>query len=241
MTAVVIPHRLNVREFPDSTKAVDNLHVGDRVLVLWKKGEWVRVFTGSDYGFVNGSYLLGRDGYPIYDPEIQRPFYACSSNCWVTNRTWFTPAPKHTRGNALYYASGVMEGAANRRGFDLTGYKGGVAMMSPADVGKTVWLRRGWFGFWEGPYLVVDVMQRNHVYNLVVNYGEVVEVDYQTAVRWGMIRSGRGSLPVEVYKGSIPITFGIPTDYKSWFERIARMANPVEGNWQWSEVYMKTD
>ena len=58
-------------------------------------------------------------------------------------------------------------------------------MMSPADIGAEVWLKPPW-GDWEGPYLVVDCARRGDMWPVVNFYGEVVELGFKTAVRWGM-------------------------------------------------------
>jgi hypothetical protein len=79
-----------------------------------------------------------------------------------------------------------MEATAHYRKLSLDGYLDGVSLMSPSDIGRTVWLRRDG-GEWEGPYLVVDSAARGDIYPVVVHRGEVVEVGFETAVRWGMV------------------------------------------------------
>ena len=102
-----------------------------------------------------------------------------------TYESWFTPAPKITIGNAYPYGWSVMESTAEYNGFSLEGYVDGVALMSPADQGLPVWLKRPGYD-WEGPFLVVDCARRTDFYNVSVHNQEVVEVGFETAVRWGM-------------------------------------------------------
>lgn len=131
---------------------------------------------------------------------------------WVpglpTIESWFTPAPIWSWGNAVFYGPNVMEGTAKARGFDLTGYLDGVAMPSCADVGLEVWLKPFVIyrdgepveARWEGPYLVVDCAQRSDIYGVVVHRGEVVEVGFETARRWGMADYGGSRYVVEHWK-----------------------------------------
>lgn len=113
----------------------------------------------------------------------------------ITVDTWFTPAPKYSYGKAVWYGRGVMEGTAYWRQLSLEDYLDGVALMSPADIGKTVWMRRPGHD-WEGPYLVVDCAARGDMPRVAGVIGEVVEVGFETAVRWGMVNSDQ----TQVYK-----------------------------------------
>ena len=106
----------------------------------------------------------------------------------ITLKTWFTPAPEYMEGNAVWYSPQLMEATAIYRGLSLKGYLDGVSLMSPADIGKTVWINHPDLG-WEGPYLVVDCAQQNHMYGVLVSRDEVVEVGYETAMRWGMVNN----------------------------------------------------
>jgi len=104
---------------------------------------------------------------------------------YISNSSWFIKAPTVSRGNATFYSPWIMEATAKFRGFDLSGYLDGVAMMSPADIGAEVWLKPPW-GDWEGPYLVVDCARRGDMWPVVNFYGEVIELGFKTAERWGM-------------------------------------------------------
>lgn len=116
----------------------------------------------------------------------------------ITVDTWFMPAPKYSYGKAVWYGRGVMEATAEWRRMSLNNYLDGVALMSPADLGKTVWMRRPGHD-WEGPYLVVDCAARHDKPRAVIVMEEVVEVGFETAVRWGMVNSDQS----EVYKWMI--------------------------------------
>jgi len=111
----------------------------------------------------------------------------------VTNKVWFTKSPQYTYGSAVFYSPGVMRATAKWRSYEMYNvayhfgeYIGAVAVPSPADIGDTVWLRREGT-VWEGPYLVVDCSRRADMFTHIVINQQVVEVDYTTAMRWGMI------------------------------------------------------
>lgn len=109
--------------------------------------------------------------------------------CFPTVETYFKIPPPVTSGVAVYYQPGAMEATAQYRGFPLNPqppYIGYVAAETPAMIGWTVWLKRQ-RNDWEGPYLVVDCPIRGYQYGQVVLWGQVVEVDFFTAVRWGMV------------------------------------------------------
>ena len=112
----------------------------------------------------------------------------CNESHLVSYNTWMTGHPPLSTGAAVFYAPGVMEATAEYRhvngGKALDGYVDGVSLMSPTDIGATVWLRYN--GEWEGPFLSVDTAQQNHMCQAIQTRGEVVEVGYKTAERWGM-------------------------------------------------------
>jgi hypothetical protein len=78
-----------------------------------------------------------------------------------------------------------MRATATYNGFSLDGFIDGIALMSPADIGKTAWLRRPGHR-WEGPFLVVDCAAQTDMYSVVYYNREVVEVGFQTALHWEM-------------------------------------------------------
>lgn len=135
-------------------------------------------------------------------------------------------------GKATYYAPGAMKATARWRELDLEGYAGGVSLMSPADIGHKVWLKRPGHD-WEGPFLVVDCARRGDMYGVIVSRGEVIEVDFQTAQRWGLVKWGGSSQPggyvswwkakewlvrdVQVSKIDPSLLSDEPEIYRDWF------------------------
>ena len=103
--------------------------------------------------------------------------------------TYFRQTPTVMIGDAVFYAPQVMAATAELRGLSLSGYVGGVSGLFPSDIGTTVWLQRPGHE-WEGPFLVVDCARLSDLYGVVVHRNEVIEVDFDTAVRWGMAMYG---------------------------------------------------
>lgn len=143
----------------------------------------------------------------------------------ITKDSWYLGGPAHLIGIGTYYSTGIMERVAQNRGMSLDRYKDGVALMSPSDLGKTVWLRRPGHG-WEGPFLVVDCSARLDMFvNTGIN-GMVVEVGHVTAARWGMAGGING---IEVYKGSSPPDGGRATFYRTWWLARVQFESPIGG------------
>ncbi len=105
-------------------------------------------------------------------------------------------------GQATYYSPGVMETVAvnrrlirSREGYQAwlraEGVAGAVALNRAGDLGRRVWI----FGPDEqwAEYLVIDCAGRKD-YLARITAGQVVEVDWPTARRWGMA----GPVPVVV-------------------------------------------
>lgn len=133
----------------------------------------------------------------------------------VTTEVWFTKSPQYVYGTAVPYSPGMMKATAIWRELYEVAYKygteylGGVATPSPADIGETVWLRREGFT-WEGPYLVVDCSRRADMTTHIAINQQVVEIDFNTAVRWGIAHYTKDwweidiavVFPVEVFYGT---------------------------------------
>lgn len=99
-------------------------------------------------------------------------------------------AYRHTQPADFYglmtsYGFGVMEAQLKHRGIPEGKFKDGVALMSCEYIYRTVWLRRPGHG-WDGPFVVVDCSQKNHMYYHYVGMGLVVEVGFKTTERWGV-------------------------------------------------------
>jgi hypothetical protein len=151
----------------------------------------------------------------------------------VTVDTWFTPAPKYSYGNATWYDLEVMEATAEWRHLSLEEYLDGVALMSPADIGKTVWLRRP-NSHWEGPYLSVDCSMRGDMWTNIMLGQEVVEIGFNTAVRWQLVTEEGKILAwniedIEVYIGkNKPINIRKPLHYPTWWSENYKLATRWE-------------
>lgn len=163
----------------------------------------------------------------------------------ISNETWWTPQPTHTIGKAVWYAPGLMVATADVRDMDLEGFVGGVSLFSPADIGEVVWLKRPG-KLWEGPFLVVDASQRGHMLVTVTDNKEVVEVDFPTARRWGMVDGDWSGYSinqwmirnVQVYKGlHPPFEKSIPERYDSFFYR--NLSFTDRENAMWSPKFIK--
>jgi hypothetical protein len=250
MRAIVSAHMLAVRTGPGMEfSEFDVLTTRERAQVLETQGEWARVEFDGQQGWVLSKRLLEYDWREYNLPERDGPLTenSCGEGCVLSHDTLFAPAPQHIVGNAVMYAPGLMEASAEYNGFDLTGFVGGVAMSSRAQLGQVVWLRNNG-GEWEGPYLVVDASGRYDVWKHIVDQGQSVEVDFDTAVRWGMAsgRAGnwqiiRGGLPnIEVWTGLTPpdsVSPDLATDYKDYFLHHAQLGAQEGDNNQWTTAY----
>lgn len=167
----------------------------------------------------------------------------------ISSETWWTPAPQHGYGKAVWYAPYLMNATAEWRGMSLEGFEGGVAMMSPADIGQVVWLKRPGStlegGAWEGPFLVVDVSASMHMWTTITQIGEIVEVDFQTAQRWGMVEGNVNGYSineymirdVEVYKGlHPPFEESVAVDYVEWYKSVLSWGDGSYARWSTDDI-----
>ena len=149
------------------------------------------------------------DNEDIYDGYKQgawaRDF--CVPGIITQDAYWHTHPPTFY-GLMSSYGPGVMEAQLRHRKIDEGKYKDGIALMSCAYIGHTAWLRRPGFG-WDGPFVVVDCSQKNHMYYHYVGMGLVVEVGYKTTERWGAKVLQR----VDVHIGPSPGGSGIYLPY----------------------------
>jgi hypothetical protein len=155
---------------------------------------------------------------------------------YPSQESWFTGAPLYSAGGAVFYAPGVMEATAKMRGLSLEGYVDGVAMMSPADIGSMVWIN---YDGWEGPFLVVDCARRGDYYPVSVFRAEVVEVGFETALRWGMAEGQYGGwdaidwkIEVEVSKVPPYLLSEDPVDYRDYFLDMIEFTNYDDRYWK---------
>ncbi len=182
----------------------------------------------------------------------------CQSGIFIpglpTYETWMEPAPIHNEGNAVWYNPEVMQEVAGNKGIVLSTMDpsspilDGVAVMSPADVGKTVWIFRN--EAWEGPYLAIDTTNRQHMFRSIDHVEETIEISFETANRWGwIVRNEDGSIDrlnskkieeVEICIGPDPSVCADtePVDYPTWWRDMARFENPSGGrSLSYSEVW----
>lgn len=116
----------------------------------------------------------------------------------VSMSTWLTPMPQHAQGRLVAYGNqSLVEANAAYRGYSLDGFDNrcGVAVMSPSDLGKIVWVRLSeteWIRC-----LAVDVGARHDFFALVFQKREVAEVPFWLAEhmdfefsQWGEVAIG---------------------------------------------------
>lgn len=142
----------------------------------------------------------------------------------ITIESWNITLPAYAKGNVVWYSPDLMEATAQAQGIDLSQYVDGVALMSCQDFGQVVWIKRPGYD-WEGPFIVVDCAKRQHMFAAIYYNGEIAEVGFKTAERWGMVHIENGerivssyvALDVEIYKGSAPPQGGDSVDYRNWW------------------------
>jgi len=127
----------------------------------------------------------------------------------VAIATWMTPMPKQANGLlVLYGPPSLAQINAEFHGYDLKDYACGLSLMSPADLGKVVWVRKK-DGKWFGPCLSIDTARRQDFWDYVYNKHEVAEVDSRAADALGFDHGIKG----EVYVGLCPPDHGQAVDY----------------------------
>lgn len=131
----------------------------------------------------------------------------------VTYETSRFTHPRYFGGAMSSYAKGVMERVVANRGMGLGGYKGAVALMGCGDIGKTVRILRPGEG-WDGPFLVADCSGRSGLYEYIMVRRLAVEVDYETAMRYGSLTLPWVDVMVEGNQGGL-----IGMSLATWFER----------------------
>lgn len=148
----------------------------------------------------------------------------------VSVSTWMTAAPHHAEGLIVLYGNDHLAKAnAEYRGYDLSKFKQrcGLAVMSPSDLGKVVWVKDA-TGEWYGPCLAVDVGARHDFYDLIYVKHEVAEVTETLAKRlrfphgssiWGEIFIGQCPPPIwsepREYRPKL-VFDNSPTPYREW-------------------------
>lgn len=110
---------------------------------------------------------------------------------------YFQQSPLPVQGLAMYYNPGIFQRVLKKQiaWGDVTECDeciGMVALLREGDMDRRVWLQRPGHPP-EGPFWVVDQAAPHDVPGLV-RRNWVVDVDYETAMRWGM----RGPIPIIV-------------------------------------------
>jgi hypothetical protein len=162
----------------------------------------------------------------------------------VTFDTQFLRIPDVVMGSALFYAPEMAEAQMTYRGLLFNdSYSGMVAIQFCSEIGHTVWLQRPGHD-WEGPFIVMDCSRRNDLYGQIMFRDQVVEVDFDTAVRWGLARYGgqqnngrwstlNGRLDGVLVSSRDPKDFnGVIIDLSVWFLQNVRYATASENRYQ---------
>jgi hypothetical protein len=130
------------------------------------------------------------------DQQISAPAAAVNLYYQGTSYETISPAyneqsPLPIRGKAMYYRAGLMKevlayrlksGGVNPCS-ECIGY---AALLRAGDINRKVWIQSP-SGTVEGPFLVIDVAATHHISSLLKR-GWAVDIDYATAMRWGMNR-----------------------------------------------------
>ncbi|MEM7128565.1 MAG: hypothetical protein AAF702_19685 [Chloroflexota bacterium] len=98
-----------------------------------------------------------------------------------------SPLPAY--GQAMYYNPGIMELVLENRlkagqvapCRDCAGY---VAMLRVGDLDRKIWIQLP-DGTVEGPFQVIDAADKKHI-PMLITKGWIVDIDYETAMRWRM-------------------------------------------------------
>lgn len=161
----------------------------------------------------------------------------------VTFDTQFMRLPPVTIGSAVFYAPDVMRAQVEYRGLSMDGMVGAVAVPFCSEIGHVVWLQRPGHD-WEGPFIVADCSRRNDLYGHIEFRDQVVEVDFDTAVAWGMARYGgtqnqgrwstlTGRMDCVLLSTVPPDEYdGIIIDLSVWFLDRVEYARPSENRQQ---------
>jgi hypothetical protein len=164
----------------------------------------------------------------------------------VTQETRFQPLPQIVKGAALFYGPGAMEATAEYRNLDWSSdIVDGVSLLTCAEIGHKVWLKRPGYD-WEGPFLVSDCSRRNDLYAHIYFRGEVVEVGFKTAVKWGMAipKSSKPFYTAKKWRIDDVLVSRMPPGFittKSvrmidWFDTVVEFAEPKDDNQSCSGV-----
>lgn len=145
--------------------------------------------------------------------------------------------PRHAKGLFVYYGpQHLIEANAAWHHYDLSPFHNrcGVSALSPADLGKVVWLRStevdtGWYG----PCLTIDVGAQHDFFRQVFQTQEIAEVPESLrdlfqfrhgSSGWGEIYFGQCPPPAD----SVPQYYRPPLTKVLWTGRDPRVEQPAQ-------------
>ena len=137
------------------------------------------------------------------DGDKYNGYYYYLNDQWIPGvvdvESQYLIMPDVVIGSAWGYEPEMMLATAHSHNLSLTGLAGGVALPFCSEVGNYVWMKRPYnpgilgTGEWEGPFLVSDCAGIGDIYNVTAIRDEVVEVDFDTARYWTMVKNFRMS------------------------------------------------
>lgn len=136
--------------------------------------------TESEWGF-EVPWEVNCEDESAYNGYMNQGYCVPGLITWEASRF---QNPRGFGGAMTSYAEGVMQSVCNYRGLDCEKYEGVVAVMGCGDIGDRAYIRRPGHD-WEGPFLVTDCSGRSDAFVNILIKGIAVEVDYETARRWG--------------------------------------------------------
>lgn len=136
-------------------------------------------------------------------------------------------SPLPVRGQSMYYNPGVMQKVITyRKGIrqinDCAECIGYVALLRSGDINRKIWLQVNESTV-EGPFLVTDVAARHDIPRLL-RIGWGIDVDWETAKRWGM------RMPMVTIWDSPPsgMVINSSAPYRASLEPIAAQFNEIQ-------------
>ena len=137
------------------------------------------------------------------DNEKYNGYYYYLNKEWIPGvvdvESQYLIMPDVVIGSAWAYEPEMMLSTAHSHNLSLKYIEGGVALPFCSEIGNYVWLKRPYnpgilgTGEWEGPFMVSDCAGIGDLYNVTAIREEVVEVDFDTARYWTMVKDFRMS------------------------------------------------
>ena len=136
--------------------------------------------------------------YHYGDHNKYNGYYYYLGNVWIPGvvdvESQYLVMPDVVIGSAWGYEPELMLSTAHHHNLSLKYVEGGVALPFCSEIGNYVWLKRPYnsgilgTGEWEGPFMVSDCAGIGDLYNVTAIREEVVEVDFDTAISWTMVK-----------------------------------------------------